>query len=545
MFINSIYQQKNYVSPLFLLGLLTIFFACLLSFQNYGFDNFFKVVKAIYPTNPPKVAYLRWAKPNPEKDCNADNKHCVSESSTYSFEILYEAESPLLTNDFSIYLNGNLVSQSKAENVSLLSSGTFTASVNLVPGSNTLYVQVGDKRTSVLQVYYRLGKPTLYLLAAGVKSNLAYPDSDAQKIITLFEQQAADVGMYYVEPFHIPTSETTKGTIKNKIISINQRFIKPNDIFMLYLSSHGELRDGQFYFHCVDFSENSFKETTLSQDELKDFLSAIHCKKIIFIDACRSEPNSPKADNASTINQHIEELQKTLDADAFFMSCSDREHSYECKELRMATFTYAIVQGLGNGLADLNKDSTITLHELSLYVKNETPKLNQKYKLAEIQHPKIIFKQHSSSEDLLANKPLFRYTGKKLDLFPKNESPSTPLPMSVVSTDLQQAEENFKKQRYTEAFPVFVKELQKLNPTQMYELGFMYLWKDPNKPNKEEAIKCLLVAANAGHGEAMAQLGEIYHGLGNITEARKWYKKGVDAGSLTAREGWEEVKEGR
>jgi uncharacterized caspase-like protein len=53
---------------------------------------------------------------------------------------------------------------------------------------------------------------------------------------------------------------------------------------------------------------------------------------------------------------------------AVISSSSGSEYSLEGEQWRNGVFTYAVLQGLKNGMADANKDRIITVSELQAYV---------------------------------------------------------------------------------------------------------------------------------------------------------------------------------
>lgn len=468
------------------------------------------------------VQALLWAKPTYDNT----NNSCTSESKVFEFEILYKSDRPLKATEFDIFLNDKpyIITGEKSEAVPLLFEGNrFRATVILPQVNNTLYIKVGNKKTDILNIHYagNTEKPDLYLFVAGVKNNLEYTDSDAKRIKEMFEEQGKMNEPLYnnINTYYISGDKVTEDEIHDIIKRIGNS-VRPNDIFMLYLSSHGELvikgKDTTFYFICVNFNRDSFEKYTLSDKELREYLSMVKCKKIVFIDACREDGS--KSIEPNWAPDSVPGWQKKINANAFFTSCNNRQRSYECKPLGMATFSYAIIQALEEGKAKMNKDSVITLLSLAEYLIQQTPQINKYYNLLE-QNPQV------SMDNFLKDEPIYKYTQKRVKKLSEEQE-----------KELKKAKTYFFANDYDKTFLILEKYKPYLIASQMSHLGYMYFYGKGTNKNEDEGLKWLLKAAELNDSEAMFKLGEIYQSKQDMKTAKEWYSKSAKAGNGEAAE---------
>ncbi|MBT7828558.1 MAG: hypothetical protein HN600_18370 [Bacteroidetes bacterium] len=266
-------------------------------------------------------------------------------------------------------------------------------------------------------------KPNLYIVTIGVSVyqnpdfNLQYAAKDARDLQELFSEY--DTTYYDDGQSYTTTNYSFKKDMYNKIFRIvlsNKEATKEklkaikdvlskstvDDIVMVFISGHGLLnKEGNYYFatYDMDFSDPqkngfSFKEIT----RLFDGIAAR--KRLLFLDTCHSgeidntdnstktilagmeekEVTSSFTKGAYVIQQENEEfygsydLMKDLFADLnssgiiITSASSGLGYAIENKEYQNGVFTYAILRGLKDNLADENKDSKIQVSELRKYI---------------------------------------------------------------------------------------------------------------------------------------------------------------------------------
>ncbi len=109
-----------------------------------------------------------------------------------------------------------------------------------------------------------------------------------------------------------------------------------------------------------------------------DVLDQIKCKKLIFIDACKS--GKAKGVDNPVEKSLVDNILKILDESpgTTTLSSSSRDQfSYEHNELKNGIFTSAIKEALTDRSqkVDSNKDSIITLEELFQFLEDRVPQL--------------------------------------------------------------------------------------------------------------------------------------------------------------------------
>ncbi|CAA6809170.1 MAG: Unknown protein [uncultured Aureispira sp.] len=252
-------------------------------------------------------------------------------------------------------------------------------------------------------------QPNLYIYAIGVSEfesserNLKFATKDASDLIQQF-QSSNYFGKVISET--VFNAEATK----ENIIS-TAKFLKEaqtDDQIMIYVSSHGLLSDDLNYFlatHDIDFEAPTTKG--LAYDQINKMLDGINCRnRLILIDACHSgEVDKEEAVEKTSIassNSNVKvtakgssslvrpkvglknsfSYMKALFSDVskgtgatVISAAGGYEFALESEDWNNGVFTYAILNGLKSGDADLDKDSNISVFELKTYVTTEVIRL--------------------------------------------------------------------------------------------------------------------------------------------------------------------------
>lgn len=192
------------------------------------------------------------------------------------------------------------------------------------------------------------------------------------------------------------TSKSTKGNKvpdKSNIIrwvSYVKQNARPGDIFVFFFSGHGIDMGKTSYlltFESDPYSKDTLEFSALKVADLRRVIEEMPVsKKLIFVDACRSDPRSGKGDtdNKMTDSQSKDLIIKGATAqqggagqgESFsltFFSCKVGERSYEWTEQGMGFFTYYLVKGLSGAAADNN--GNITLGSFRKYIAGTVPKV--------------------------------------------------------------------------------------------------------------------------------------------------------------------------
>jgi Caspase domain len=248
------------------------------------------------------------------------------------------------------------------------------------------------KRSSVLSVTY---KPTpvepirLYVLAVGPHfTNLAFTQKDAQDFSKLFKNQ--ENRLYKsVEVQTLVGDNVTSNLVLNQLDIIKKKYLNreltDKDLVILFFSGHGDYNDNnsekkrKFYINLSLYNPERPEKTGLNWVEIKSALNEVNCKKMLFIDACKSgtlDPFDLRAKDADpeTLARAQSEQFGASPGWAIFTS-SNAEKSWEHLTWENGAFTEAIQEGLAGGKADADGNKIITIIELNDYLAKRVPAL--------------------------------------------------------------------------------------------------------------------------------------------------------------------------
>jgi WD40 repeat protein len=278
--------------------------------------------------------------------------------------------------------------------------------------------------------------PRLYLINIGVskyanpKMNLNYAAKDAQDIKSSFQKSGTWAGN--IITFSLLNEQVTTENILKLKTELQKT--KVDDYVIVTFSGHGLLDDSLDYYlatHPINFSKPS--EKGLSYEVLENLLDSIPARhKILLLDACHSGEvdkedgiTIPKSDNLTEIkgvvkarnfnskseqettkttqNKEITmesvdldfevstaelglpnsfELMRNLFADlrrgsgaTVISAAGGAEYALEGADWKNGVFTYALLSGLKDMKADLDKDGKVMLSELKNYVQQTVPAL--------------------------------------------------------------------------------------------------------------------------------------------------------------------------
>ena len=238
----------------------------------------------------------------------------------------------------------------------------------------------------------QIQRPDLYVLAVGINDyggsmDLHYAVPDATSVSEVFGKQKS--GLY--ENVHVSLLLNDKGSkqeIESEFNRISKK-IKPDDVFVFYVSGHGSLVGGDYYFITHDFadSDGDIDEYGISKRDIADYFTPINARKtLIILDSCHSgaaiDSGARGMDEAVAIKRLVRATgQATLAA------FGDTQSSWEGYNGH-GVFTYVLVEGL-EGKADMDGDGYVSVTELALYVEREVPIIaEEKMSSPQQQNPK-------------------------------------------------------------------------------------------------------------------------------------------------------------
>jgi WD40 repeat protein len=299
-----------------------------------------------------------------------------------------------------LYLNGTAVStDSRAVILKNLVNRTLVReyTVPLLPGKNALKAvafngtntaQSSEAAWTVTSSFVEETRPSLHALVIGIKDfanprlTLTYTTADAALFSDTLNTAAA--GLFDTVDIRTRTSPET--TTKDAIVKDLATFktLRPNDVFVFYIASHGTVDDGSYYLitsNVGSLRTEKLKTDAMSQNTLKEAIANIPAtKKVIIIDTC----------NAGALGDAIQSamLTRGLSEDTALKILS---RSVGCTILSASTsvqeaiegynghglFTYVLTEGL-KGKADKGNTGFINTTGLADYVDGEVPSLAEK-----------------------------------------------------------------------------------------------------------------------------------------------------------------------
>lgn len=286
----------------------------------------------------------------------------------------------------------------------------------LAAGKNKIQLSVlneagveSKKETLFIQKAGAMKKPNLYVLSLGISDysndnyDLEYAVKDATDIANTFEKSAA---FSNVLTKILKNDEVTAASL----LTESETFLQQatiDDVIIVFIASHG-LLDASYNYYLAG-SDTNFDnplEGGIPYETINALLTETSSlKKIILMDACHSGEvdvddivgESRELESDSSINARGAKLlkrKKNLSDIAGYSqqlfsdlrrgngtnvisSAGGLELAYEGVKWNNGLFTYALLDGLTSGKADLDNDGQVMLSELQKYTFGEVSKLSQ------------------------------------------------------------------------------------------------------------------------------------------------------------------------
>lgn len=310
-------------------------------------------------------------------------------------------------NDVPIYGIGGI-------NLRLKNIFEYKDSINitLIEGANKIQLSILNQagaeslKETIFVDYVPIKKslPNLFIATLGVSEyndssyNLTYAAKDAQDIQKMFLN--ADKRLFQsVKVKSLLNDQVTK----ENILNLKEFFkdAKREDVVVISYAGHGVLDDQFNYFLAnFDIDFNSPSKNGVLYDDLESLLDSIlPLKKVLFIDACHSGEIEMDAINVNQNNGvmakqvgrggkaeytgdqnkiNTYDLTKEIFSDlrrgtgATVVSASGgMEFAMESAEWQNGLFTYSLLHGLKDKIADSNNDGQIMLSELQQFLQKE------------------------------------------------------------------------------------------------------------------------------------------------------------------------------
>ncbi len=225
-------------------------------------------------------------------------------------------------------------------------------------------------------------KPKLYVLAIGVSDynnpelKLGFAAKDAGDFSgTLAKQKGALYADVIIRK--LVNKEATKDAITDGLEWIQQQ-TGQKDVAMIFFAGHGiNDNNGIYYMLPVGADLERIRTTCLNFEELRQTVSSIAGKVVVFIDACHSGNAMGSTRRGGTdINAVVNELSSTENGAITFTSSTGKQFSLEDPTWGNGAFTKAVMEGL-SGKAALPGKNKITVKSLDAYISERVKELTK------------------------------------------------------------------------------------------------------------------------------------------------------------------------
>ena len=211
--------------------------------------------------------------------------------------------------DIRLYLNGAAVMLDSSRGVKVVSTNQNeiykTYNLKLTKGLNSIRAIAfnGDNTMQSSDAVYQITasfqtdtKPSLYALVIGINVyknpnlQLNYAVADA----TLFSDSLKKAASGLFEKVQVKMLTTAEATTNENIIKElkSMRSLNPDDLFVLYVASHGTVDDGEYFLITSNVGSTRIerlKTDAVSQTIFKELIANIPAtKKLIIIDTCNA-----------------------------------------------------------------------------------------------------------------------------------------------------------------------------------------------------------------------------------------------------------------
>jgi sugar lactone lactonase YvrE len=238
---------------------------------------------------------------------------------------------------------------------------------------------------STIKLYWRgdafVIKPKLYILAIGVSKykdkdlQLRFASKDATDFVEIMKLQK---GLLFEDVIVklLVDEQATKDNILDGLDWL-ERQTTSKDVAILFLAGHGlNDRANNFYFLPVDVEIEHLKRTGVAFSDIKNTVSAISGKSIVFVDACHSGNVFGGKRAVVDMTSIVNELTSAESGVVVFASSTGKQFSFEDPAWGNGAFTKALIEGL-KGKADLLGKGKITINMLQAYISERVKELTK------------------------------------------------------------------------------------------------------------------------------------------------------------------------
>ncbi len=220
-------------------------------------------------------------------------------------------------------------------------------------------------------------KPTLYLLSIGISDykneayNLGVADKDALAITEMFNKQSGKI----YKDVRVKTLTNEKANSADILDGLDwiDKEATSKDIVIIFIAGHG-INDtkGNYYFLSHEANLDRLRRTAVKWTEIQDTISNLPSKVILLADTCHS---GNITGTRRDITSAVKSIMNSGTGSIIMTATTGSGYSYEQKSWGHGAFTKALLEGIDQIKADYDKDQSVTIKEIDLYITNRVKEL--------------------------------------------------------------------------------------------------------------------------------------------------------------------------
>ncbi|SHJ75017.1 WD40 repeat [Reichenbachiella agariperforans] len=234
--------------------------------------------------------------------------------------------------------------------------------------------------TTLDPVPTKIKKSNLYLVSIGISefaeshNNLNHADKDADAIDELFKGQQGKM-FNNVTSIKLTNEKATRANILQKFQRLEE-FTTVDDFVIIFIASHGLNENDNFYLLPYDGSTKTPRISCIDWRDFSDMIGNISARVVLFIDTCHSgqlgnNMGQHKVNNTEAVRQ----LSGQEYGVVIMAASTGAEYSFEHQDWGHGAFALSILEGIGEGKADVKPDGVIYLRELDYYLSERVQEL--------------------------------------------------------------------------------------------------------------------------------------------------------------------------
>jgi len=230
-------------------------------------------------------------------------------------------------------------------------------------------------------------KPDVYILVIGISQyqdaslQLNLPAKDAGDFAAAIQQQEGKTYNRIIVK-SLLNNNATKNNILDAFDWLSGRTFNKEDVVMIYFAGHGINDNNNIYYMLPhDANLEKLRSSCINFEELRQTISGIKAKVLVFLDACHSGNVNG---NSLYVNGLVNMLSGSGTGAVTFTSSTGKEVSYEKTEWNNGAFTKALLEGL-SGKARVTGKDKITYKSLDLYISERVAEITDNK-----QHPTTV-----------------------------------------------------------------------------------------------------------------------------------------------------------